>query len=398
MTDIFCTNSSLLPLTTMDLKSDDSQAMEFEAGFAAPANQAASNSNGMLTDESLDLLLGLPLGGDALPEGGDMSVFAFDFSQPMSAVSPGSTDSDSGHCTDESSNSGSVSPLLPTLEPHHGRPTSRSRTGKVTSRSTADITAQEREMLESEGIHLPEDTMSLTKSEERALKRIRRKIKNKLSAQDSRRRKKEYVQGLEDRVEKCTQINMGLKQKVSALETENKTLLQQLRELQQVVARRASGAGGKSGTALMILALSFSLMWNPMSKADSTAMPSSFQSRTLKSEAVQPNWFMDTIRDVLPTLSTDDSIKDSFPNLDGMENLDSTTLARTLLRQLSDEHNKSDSSDFAVPVSGRSAKRRRVCRDSESDDEDSSCTNDIQGSESATSVTVENDQPEMIAA
>ena len=54
------------------------------------------------------------------------------------------------------------------------------------------------------------------------MKRVRRKIKNKLSAADSRKRKKNYVDGLERRVEKCTEMNNNLMKKMKLLETENK--------------------------------------------------------------------------------------------------------------------------------------------------------------------------------
>ena len=62
------------------------------------------------------------------------------------------------------------------------------------------LTEEEKRMLVSEGYRVP-DRLPLSKMEERSLKKIRRKIKNKISAQESRRKKKEYMDRLEERFE-----------------------------------------------------------------------------------------------------------------------------------------------------------------------------------------------------
>ena len=58
------------------------------------------------------------------------------------------------------------------------------------------LSAEERRTLQQEGYPIP-TRLPLTKAEQEALKIVRRKIKNKLSAQESRRKRKEYMDDLE---------------------------------------------------------------------------------------------------------------------------------------------------------------------------------------------------------
>ncbi|XP_076751200.1 uncharacterized protein LOC143432201 [Xylocopa sonorina] len=122
------------------------------------------------------------------------------------------------------------------------------------------LNAEEKRLLQKEGITLPTH-YPLTKHEERELKRIRRKIRNKISAQDSRKRKKEYVDGLEDRVKQCTEENMTLLKRIKALQSQNQSLAGQLKRLQALVQKGNKSA--QPATCLMVLLLSLALVAVP---------------------------------------------------------------------------------------------------------------------------------------
>ncbi|XP_066523279.1 cyclic AMP-responsive element-binding protein 3-like protein 2 isoform X4 [Hoplias malabaricus] len=124
------------------------------------------------------------------------------------------------------------------------------------------LTEEERRTLIAEGYPVP-TKLPLSKSEEKALKKIRRKIKNKISAQESRRKKKEYMDALEKKVETCSNENSELRRKVQNLESTNKSLLQQLQTLQVMVTgkvpRSCRMASTQTSTCLMVVVLCFAV-------------------------------------------------------------------------------------------------------------------------------------------
>ncbi|NXR17200.1 CR3L3 protein, partial [Cinclus mexicanus] len=123
------------------------------------------------------------------------------------------------------------------------------------------LTEEEKQLLEKEGVTLP-TCLPLTKAEERVLRKVRRKIRNKQAAQDSRRRRKIYVDGLENRVAACTAENHELEKKVQQLQKQNMSLLKQLQKLQALV-RQSAPKTNRRKTCTMIVVLSFCLILSP---------------------------------------------------------------------------------------------------------------------------------------
>lgn len=140
------------------------------------------------------------------------------------------------------------------------------------------LSEEEKRTLVAEGYPVP-TKLPLSKTEEKSLKKIRRKIKNKLSAQESRRKKKEYVETLEKRMDDFNKENLDLKRKLDSLESSNRSLLSQLRSLQTLVAGKmpkpSRSVTTQTSSCLMMLVLCFAVFlggWipqlSPLSSSD----------------------------------------------------------------------------------------------------------------------------------
>uniref|UniRef100_A0A8C3TVC0 Cyclic AMP-responsive element-binding protein 3-like protein 2 n=1 Tax=Catharus ustulatus TaxID=91951 RepID=A0A8C3TVC0_CATUS len=124
------------------------------------------------------------------------------------------------------------------------------------------LTEEEKRTLIAEGYPIP-TKLPLTKAEEKVLKKIRRKIKNKISAQESRRKKKEYMDSLEKKVETCSNENSELRKKVE--------IIRQNLRLQAMVAGKVSrsckAASTQTGTCLMMVVLCFAVVFGSFSQS-----------------------------------------------------------------------------------------------------------------------------------
>ncbi|KAL3064937.1 hypothetical protein OYC64_001049 [Pagothenia borchgrevinki] len=151
------------------------------------------------------------------------------------------------------------------------------------------LTEEEQKLLTQEGVALP-SSLPLTKAEERVLKRVRRKIRNKQSAQDSRRRRKDYIDGLESRAAACSAQNKELQRTVGQLEKHNMSLLAHLQQLQSLIKHTVS-RGAQTSTCLLIILVSLGLIilpsFSPFSRnssSDDDYRPTGVISRNILTE------------------------------------------------------------------------------------------------------------------
>ena len=125
-----------------------------------------------------------------------------------------------------------------------------------------NLTEDEKSILKKEGVVLPENVHTLTKTEERHIKQVKRRIKNKISAAESRKRKKDYVDGLEERVQQTTSLNCELQKRVSELEKRNFDLLSKVKKMKTFFSSYVPNLP-KGNSALLLFIIAFSLFSIP---------------------------------------------------------------------------------------------------------------------------------------
>ncbi|XP_057688692.1 cAMP responsive element binding protein 3-like 3 like [Corythoichthys intestinalis] len=214
------------------------------------------------------------------------------------------------------------------------------------------LSEEEKRLLAKEGATIPTN-MPLTKAEERTLKRIRRKIRNKQSAQESRKKKKVYVDGLENRVAVCTAHNVELQKKVQLLQKQNISLIEQLRKLQAVV-KMSTLKSSTTSTCVMVFLLSFCLIIFPSvnpfgSKTDKKELylPSSIISRTLRSLPSEST-------DAVPYLEPEDDEPDLhlLPQAE-LENIDAVFAASN--KNHTPDYQRVEQPDSETAINGNSS-------------------------------------------
>lgn len=135
------------------------------------------------------------------------------------------------------------------------------------------LTEEEKRLLSKEGYSNFPESGALTKQEEKILRKVRRKIRNKKSAQCSRQRKKEYVEELEKKYQKCSTENSSLKKEILKLRQENSSLLMKMKNMiksvtvikpSSTVTTTLSGARGASNATTTTITRSQSNLLRPL--------------------------------------------------------------------------------------------------------------------------------------
>lgn len=179
---------------------------------------------------------------------------------------------------------------------------------------------------------------------EKNIKKAKRKIKNKKSAQESRRRKKEHMTDLEEKAKHYESKSSRLERELEKERSQNKSLLSQVRELRNVVNQQFQGKNAKSATtqtsaAVMVVLLCMTIFKGTWSSSDNSKngktkdniisitdefdySTPSFKSRVLKCFSEDDLDFCMIGDDALPTIDFDSDSDASDNELDPEKDLD----------------------------------------------------------------------------
>jgi hypothetical protein len=188
---------------------------------------------------------------------------------------------------------------------------------KLPSSGPLLLTDEELKLMKQEGYQIP-TKLPLNKTEEKILKKIRRKIKNKISAQESRRKKKEYVDTLERQIAKYMDENGALKERVSTMEKNQRSLMQELQSLRSMLSKGTP----TTGKVLMVLCLFFAVLfgiWSPILNKQSV---DDFMRSSNDGSSSQQK-----------SLTSSSSSSSSSNNGDSSSHIRSTTTTKSLLEQ-----------------------------------------------------------------
>ncbi|CAH8517262.1 unnamed protein product [Schistosoma turkestanicum] len=113
------------------------------------------------------------------------------------------------------------------------------------------LTAEECKMLQKIGCQLP-IKFPLSQTNEKAIRTVRRKIRNKLSAQASRAKRQKYVTDLERRYSMCTEEIRRLRRQVNELEEDKRNLTFHLRKLRSYINKLMNKQNKQSYLPLLV--------------------------------------------------------------------------------------------------------------------------------------------------